>query len=1067
MRKISNRLFLLFVIMSFAFGIFGLTSCTSEESKNSLKLSFEQKEYELEVGQQIEISPIVTNAGEEQLYFVWKSYNVDVASVSNGIVTGNLIGKTQVKVSVYGQPSVSATVTIKVVSQNQKPTVEFESVKKILNLNDTFQIEYTILDSENTYTPVYASLNEEVLTVDETGLITTHSEGSAVVVVKFYDSTTGKFVSYNFSIDVYENYPINYVLNGGINSENNPDGYTASQKPFALEPATKEGYKFAGWYDNANLEGTAVVKVNTALESEITLYAKWETYTVEEAINMEDGEFVAIKGKVKEINIPYDSDYKNTTITISDETGDLKIFRMNDDGTLEQNDIILLEGTITTYDESRQIAQGATYQLIEKGLSKITIEENDSIVEGIDTEIVNGTKVEFTVTAKNGYNVISVELDGTEIFATNGVYSFTVSGNAAIYVDTLSDSLAKVQVARFEFGANTTGANESDTKTDGSYVNEYSSSYNDYLLELDELTNVYAGAYDTKGKLSLKLGTSKKVGSFNFIVPEDVDYVIIKVAGYKTNTAKLNINNKEYTITTYSANSEYTEIEIDTRKVKTISLTTLTGGYRCKIDSINYYKLIEKTDVTGKEMDLELISIEDACALTDDSEFKIEGTVVSIDTAWNESYGNLTATISDETGSIQAFRLATKVYVGDKVSICGIKDTYESKHQIAKGAVATIVERAKGTISYSATNATISETANAEATLPETAENGTKVEFIVTPDEGFEITSVTVNGTTITAVDGVYSFEVSGNTEVVVTATEETSSEGGSEETTPTTVTYKFEDYTAGTQYAQNEKHVMDNVLTIYTTQAHFTTQLRLYSSSTNNGYAILESTKGISSISVNAGYKKDTINVYSSEDGIAWELVGTIATTTTNYADYSLDFGGSSYKYLKLDVAGTNQIRIASLTVTYEETSGGGESEETTPTVLTYKFEDYTAGTQYAQNEKHVMDNVLTIYTTQAHFTTQLRLYSSSTNNGYAILESTKGISSISVNAGYKKDTINVYSSEDGIAWELVGTITTTTTNYADYSLDFGGSSYKYLKLDVAGSNQVRIASLTVTYNG
>ncbi|MBQ9162659.1 MAG: hypothetical protein IJX74_05220 [Clostridia bacterium] len=168
------------------------------------------------------------------------------------------------------------------------------------------------------------------------------------------------------------------------------------------------------------------------------------------------------------------------------------------------------------------------------------------------------------------------------------------------------------------------------------------------------------------------------------------------------------------------------------------------------------------------------------------------------------------------------------------------------------------------------------------------------------------------------------------------------------------TVTYTFSNYTAGTQYAENETHVMDDSLTIVTYDCHFTTQLRIYSSSTNNGYAILQctdSTKTISGLSMNAGNKKDTVNIYGSDDGSTWTSspIATVATTTTSYADYTASFNGAAYKWLKLDVAGSNQVRVASITVTYtvsesDTTSTPAETETTPAETETTPAATYTA---------------------------------------------------------------------------------------------------------------------------
>ena len=103
------------------------------------------------------------------------------------------------------------------------------------------------------------------------------------------------------------------------------------------------------------------------------------------------------------------------------------------------------------------------------------------------------------------------------------------------------------------------------------------------------------------------------------------------------------------------------------------------------------------------------------------------------------------------------------------------------------------------------------------------------------------------------------------------------------------TTTYTFSKYTAGTQYAKNEVHKLDDKITVVTNDCHFTTQIRIYSSSSNNGYVIIKSTSNsvITSLGVNAGNKIDTLVVYgSNDDGTSWTDVGTISVTSTSYKE-------------------------------------------------------------------------------------------------------------------------------------------------------------------------------------
>lgn len=133
-----------------------------------------------------------------------------------------------------------------------------------------------------------------------------------------------------------------------------------------------------------------------------------------------------------------------------------------------------------------------------------------------------------------------------------------------------------------------------------------------------------------------------------------------------------------------------------------------------------------------------------------------------------------------------------------------------------------------------------------------------------------------------------------------------------------------------------------------------------------------------------------------------------------------------------------------------------------------TYTIGDYTAGTQYAANEEHKLDENVTVYTTECHFTSQLRIYSSSSHDGFAIIKSANVITGLSVNAGNKKDTLNVYGSTDGTNYTLIQAVSITSTSYNDYNVDIdANNAYKYLKLDVAGDQQVRVAAFTLKYVG
>ena len=81
--------------------------------------------------------------------------------------------------------------------------------------------------------------------------------------------------------------------------------------------------------------------------------------SISDAIAAADGKNVVITGTVTSINTAWSDEYGNISVTITDDNGkSLDIFRL---ATLvEKNDVITVTGTMSTYNEARQIAEGAT-----------------------------------------------------------------------------------------------------------------------------------------------------------------------------------------------------------------------------------------------------------------------------------------------------------------------------------------------------------------------------------------------------------------------------------------------------------------------------------------------------------------------------------------------------------------------------------------------------------------------------------------------------------------------------------------------------------------------------------
>ncbi|BDD00650.1 hypothetical protein PEPS_29300 (plasmid) [Persicobacter psychrovividus] len=83
------------------------------------------------------------------------------------------------------------------------------------------------------------------------------------------------------------NYAISYVLNGGMNDDNNPVEYNIETETFNLLPATKIGFGFDGWFDNETFTGTPITTISKGSMGEIDLYAKFTAgaYTINYNLN--------------------------------------------------------------------------------------------------------------------------------------------------------------------------------------------------------------------------------------------------------------------------------------------------------------------------------------------------------------------------------------------------------------------------------------------------------------------------------------------------------------------------------------------------------------------------------------------------------------------------------------------------------------------------------------------------------------------------------------------------------------------------------------------------------------
>ncbi len=343
------------------------------------------------------------------------------------------------------------------------------------------------------------------------------------------------------------------------------------------------------------------------------------------------------------------------------------------------------------------------------------------------------------------------------------------------------------------------------------------------------------------------------------------------------------------------------------------------------------------------------MSIKDCLAAADDTFITVEGQVTLINTPWDDGYKNISVTISDKDGNkLYLYRLATNVKLGDIITVKGNMATYNGARQVAQGATAEItghedivltypevsladaVKKADGDLVtvmgtvVSIEGAWSEQYNNMNCTIADKDGNKLYLYRLSTKVELGDI--ITVKG-----VVGSYngSKQIAQGATAEITGKDSTVTEGATTTEKPAedvkvpegAVTYKFADYTAGEQYAKNETHKLDDVLTVVTDDAHFTSQIRLYHSvseqyGSHHGTAVFTSTKVVNSLVIKAGNKADTLKVSVSTDGTNWTVVKEIPVTEA-YADYAVVIENSTYKYFKLEST-EKQIRVESIAVEY-----------------------------------------------------------------------------------------------------------------------------------------------------
>ena len=271
MSKLCKRILLILAVFSSFLTLFACSAIQID----TYHVELPQDKYQLRVGQEIEALPIVSKNGQEcDLEVSYHSYDASIATYVDGKIVALKSGEVRIKVTLKNNSKVYATALVTVVNDDSL-IVDFNYEKTMIK-GTTQLLTYELLVEKNRKL-TFTSSNENVATIDELGNVKAITVGTTTietVVSSLYDEGVSK--TYKLVIEVKDlAFAINYVLDGGTNSENNPNEYVPEKLPLLLENPTKSGYKFVGWYDNENFTGEAITEISAGTMGDVTLYAKW------------------------------------------------------------------------------------------------------------------------------------------------------------------------------------------------------------------------------------------------------------------------------------------------------------------------------------------------------------------------------------------------------------------------------------------------------------------------------------------------------------------------------------------------------------------------------------------------------------------------------------------------------------------------------------------------------------------------------------------------------------------------------------------------------------------------
>lgn len=209
----------------------------------------------------------------------------------------------------------------------------------------------------------------------------------------------------------------------------------------------------------------------TTTDYEMTLVVPRDnTISIADALAAADETLVTVRGTVIDIGTAWDDSYKNISVTIQDTNGDkLDVYRLSTK--VELGDVIVVTGKMATYNNARQVAQGATAVIEGKDPTFVVPEYVEcTIPEAIalpdlSLVIVSGTVTKINTAWDSGYKNISVTISDAD---GNTLYIHRLKTNVTLGdIITVTGKMTTYNGARqIDAGATATITGHDDTVVD-------------------------------------------------------------------------------------------------------------------------------------------------------------------------------------------------------------------------------------------------------------------------------------------------------------------------------------------------------------------------------------------------------------------------------------------------------------------------------------------------------------------------------------------------------------------------------------------------------------------------